>query len=204
MADANAVQAAPPSPKKAAAKPKGRKPPTKQADHPPYRVMVKQACAALKERKGASRQKITSYIKANFKVGEKPQTFINPAIKAMVKSGDIVHTKGTGASGSFKLAKKEAVSKQKKKPAAKKPAAKKTTAKKTTKKPKVKKVVKKATPKKAKAKSTGKPKVKKSVKKPVAVKSKKPKATKKPKIAKKSPAKKPVKKAKTAKPKTKK
>jgi|AJXC01.1.fsa_nt_gi linker histone H1 and H5 family. len=200
----NAQQVAPPSPKKAAVKPKGKRPPTKQADHPPYRVMITAACSALKDRKGSSRQKISKYIKANYKVGDKAHIHINPAIKHLLKTGELFHTKGTGASGSFKLPKKEAAPKKKKTIVKKKPAAKKVTAKKTTKKPKAKKVAKKATPKKAKAKATGKPKAKKSAtKKPVVAKSKKPKVPAK-KTTKKSPAKKTVKKAKsTAKPKKK-
>ena len=202
MADTNAVAAVPPSPKKAPAKPKGKRAPAKQADHPPYRVMIQAACSSLKERGGSSRQKITKYVKANYKVGEKAHVFLNPALKGMLKSGQLLQTKGTGASGSFKLPKKEPAPKKKKTVVKKKPAAKKTTAKKTTKKPKAKKAAKKATPKKVKAK---KPKAKKAVsKKPVATKAAKAKKVVK-KVVKKSPAKKIVKKPKTtaAKPKRK-
>ena len=128
------------SPKKAAAKPKN---PKKPAEHPSYRDMIKAAILALKERTGSSRQAIVKYIKANYKVGDNVDTQAKLALKRMSAKGVLVHAKGVGASGSFKLSQeakqsakpKKKAAKPKKKPAAKKaktkkPAAKKVTAKK--------------------------------------------------------------------------
>lgn len=148
------------------------------AAHPKYTEMVKAAIAALKERNGSSRQAIHKYIVANYKVDEnKLRTHLKLALKRMSDSKQLTHTKGTGASGSFKLVKVE------KKPAAKKPA---------PKKPAAKKPAAKKTPKKAAKKPAAKKTPKKAAKKPA----KKAAAAKKPaKPAKKKPAtKKPVKK----------
>ena len=161
--------------------------PNKPAEHPPYADMIIAAILALKERNGSSRQAIEKYIKANYKVGE-VGPHLKMALKRGVTSGKFVHTKGVGASGSFKVAKEEKKEKKpKKKPAAKKSAAKpkKPTAKKAAKKPAAKKTAKKPATKKPAGK---KPAAKKpAAKKPAA---KKP-AAKKPakKVAKKSPKK---------------
>ena len=156
--------------------------PKKPADHPKYSEMIAAAIGGLKERTGSSRQAITKYIQANYKVSDSANTHIKLALKKGVASGAFSQPKGTGASGSFKLVKKEAPKKPKvakKKPAAKKPAAKKPSAKKPA--------AKKATPKKAAKKSP------KKAKKPAA---KKPAAKK---AAKKTPKKKPAAKKKAAK-----
>ena len=159
----------------------------KPADHPKYIDMITAAIVALTERSGSSRQAIVKYITANYKVGEKANVHVKLALRKAVTAGSLVQTKGSGASGSFKVKKvekpkpkakpavKKPAAKKVKKPAAKKPAAsKKTTAKKST-PTKKSAAAKKSTPKK----------------KPAA---KKPASAKKPK-AKKTPAKKPVKKA---------
>ena len=143
------------------------------ANHPKYIDMAIEAIAALKERKGSSRQAVLKYIEANFKV-ENGNMHLKMALKRGVANGVLKQTKGTGASGSFKIAEKTKVAK---KPAAKKPAAKKPAAKKSA--------TKKSTP--AKKKSTAKKTTPK--KKPAAKKSKKP-AAKKPVAAKKPAAKK--------------
>ena len=78
----------------------------KPAEHPPYADMIKAALLALKERNGSSRQAIEKYIKANYKVGE-VSSHLKMALKRGATSGKFVHTKGVGASGSFKLAKEE-------------------------------------------------------------------------------------------------
>ena len=78
----------------------------KPAEHPPYSEMIKAAILALKERNGSSRQAIEKYIKANYKVGE-VGSHLKMALKRGVTSGKFVHTKGVGASGSFKVAKEE-------------------------------------------------------------------------------------------------
>jgi histone H1/5 len=160
--------------------------PKKPADHPKYIDMITAAIAALKERTGSSRQAITKYIMANYKVGDSSSTHIKMAIKRGVVNGTLSQPKGTGASGSFKLVKKAAPAKPKK-PAAKKPAAKKAAAK----KPAAKKPAAKTAAKKTTAKKTPK-----KAKKPAAKKtpSKKPKSKKTPKKAAKKPAKKTAKK----------
>ena len=168
------------SPKKVV--PKKKAAPKKVADHPKYSEMIKAAIAALKERNGSSRQAILKYIKANYKVGESASTHIKLALKRAVVGGDLLQTKGTGASGSFKLAKVV----KSKKPAAKKPKA----AKKAKSPAKAKKAKKPAAAKKAKKTAT--PKKKAAAKKPAAKKSAKKPAAKKP-VAKKPAAKKVVK-----------
>ncbi|XP_062847904.1 histone H1.0 [Trichomycterus rosablanca] len=164
------------------------------ASHPKYSEMINAAVVADKSRGGASRQSIQKYIKSHYRVSDNADAQIKLALKRLVSTGLLRHTKGTGASGSFKLAKAEEP-KSKKKPAS-------TAAAK--KKPKAAAVKpKKATPKKA-------PKPKKvSVKSPAKAKKNKPAATEKKvkKTAekkKKSPAKvkkSPIKKAKPVKPK---
>ncbi|XP_068740949.1 histone H1-delta-like [Montipora capricornis] len=175
------------SPKKKVA-PKPKKP----ADHPPYLDMIKAAISALKERGGSSRQAIEKYIKSNYKVGE-VGSHLKMALKRGAASGKLLHTKGVGASGSFKLPKVEKKEKKPKKPAAKKPVAK-------AKKPAAKKPVAKKAKKSPKKPAAKKPAGKKAAaKKPAAKKAaaKKPaakKAAKKPvkKPAAKKPAKKPA------------
>ena len=159
-------------------KPAKKAAPKKPAEHPKYIDMITAAITALKERTGSSRQAIAKYIKANYKVGDNADVHLKMALKRGVANGTLAQPKGTGASGSFKVVKKEAP--KKKKPAAKKPAAKKTTAK----KPAAKKSTPKKKPAAKKAKST--PKKKKTPAKKTAAK----KPAKKP--AKKAAAKKPA------------
>jgi len=159
-------------------------------EHPKYADMIKAALVNLKDRKGTSRQAISKYIKEHYKVGQNVDTQLKLALKRGVEKGVLAHSKGTGASGSFKLVKKDAAPAKKKKPAApkspKKPKAK-TAAKKPKASPKKKAAAKKSTPKKAPAK-----------------KSPAKKAAAKKSAAKKSPAKKAASKAKKATPKPKK
>ncbi|XP_064595764.1 histone H1-delta-like [Liolophura sinensis] len=167
--------------------------PKKPAEHPKYSEMVVAALKDLKERGGSSRSKILKYIVTNYKVGDEKtvNTHLKLALKSGVQSGMLKQTKGTGATGSFKLgeAAKKAPTKPKK-PATKKPATKKTKSpKKVTKKPAAKKLqspVKKVT---KKAKSPKKVAKKPASKKPA--KSPKKPAVKKP-AAKKPAAKKPA------------
>ena len=153
------------TPKKAA--------PKKAAEHPTYAVMISAAIVSLKDRKGSSKQAIEKYVCANYKVGPKYNGPLKMALRKGVESGALNQVKGTGASGSFKIAK---VEKPKAKPAVKKPAAKKPAAKKTAKKPAAKKsptkkAVKKPV-KKAPAKKVVKKSPKKVAKKPAAKKTK--------------------------------
>uniref|UniRef100_F1LAA1 Histone H1.X n=1 Tax=Ascaris suum TaxID=6253 RepID=F1LAA1_ASCSU len=163
---------------KAAGKPKAPKVP---ASHPAYGDMVKAAVVALKEKKGSSRAAILKYILQHYKVGDNltaVNAHLRQALKRGVSTGALKQTKGTGASGSFRLGEGKKTETVK----AKKPAAKKTTAGKApvVKKPKSPKKAAVAKPKKAKSspkKAAAKPKK--------AVSPKKPKASK-PKTVKKS------------------
>ncbi|XP_072535038.1 histone H1.0 [Salminus brasiliensis] len=184
-----------------AAKPKKTKAPKKAISHPKYSDMIKAAIVADKSRGGASRQSIQKYVKSHYKVGDNADSQIKLALKRLVASGLLRHTKGIGASGSFKLAKADEVKKQPAKPKAA-TKAKKSPAKaapKPRKAPKPKKVAK--SPAKAKKSRAPEKKVKKAAeKKKSPVKAKK--VTKKPKVAKAAKASK-GKKVKTAKPKPK-
>ena len=144
--------------KKVAAKPK------KPAAHPKYSEMVGKAIAALKERGGSSRQAILKYIMANFNVGKDAKTVnvhLKLSLRAGVKNKSLKQSKGTGASGSFKIGE---VVKPKRKPAVKP---------KKVVKPKAANPKKVKTPKKTAAK---KPAAEKKAAKP---KAKKPAAAKK-------------------------
>merc|ERR1711881_471018 len=128
------------SPKKKAS-PKKKKA-TKAPAHPKFIDMIEAAIAALKERGGSSRQAIAKFIKANYKVGDSADTHIRLALRRAAGKS-LIQVKGTGASGSFKVAPKPKPAKKKvkkaKKPAKKaaaKPAKKaKKPKKKTAKKP---------------------------------------------------------------------
>ncbi|XP_046856698.1 histone H5-like [Xenia sp. Carnegie-2017] len=165
----------------------------KPAEHPKYLEMIVEAIKSLKERGGSSRQAIEKYIRAHYKIGDSGSVHVKLALKKGVLSGALSQPKGTGASGSFKIAKPVAAPKKPTKEVKPKPSTKKASTpakKKAAKSPKKKTPAKK--PKKAAAKKTT------STKKPSPKKNKKPagkKPTKKTKPAtKKSPAKKPAKK----------
>ncbi|KAE8300720.1 Histone H4 [Larimichthys crocea] len=167
-----------------AAKKKATKP--KKAG-PSVRDLIVKSVSASNERNGVSLTAVKKALSAGGYDVEKNKARVKVAIKALVAKGTLVQTKGTGASGSFKMNKKAA------EPKAKKPAAKKAAPK--AKKPAAKKP---ATPKKPKAAAAKKPAAKKSpkkVKKPAAAK----KAAKSPKKPTKSPKKVAPKKAPAAK-----
>ena len=142
----------------------------KPADHPTYLDMIVAAVGALKERNGSSRQAISKYIKAHYKVGDNADTCIKMALKRGVANEKLKQVKGTGASGSFKVV--PTTAKAKTKPAKKAPIAKKPAAKKTSKK--------KASPKKKVATKKTPSKPKKVAKKPAAAKKPAKKSAKKP------------------------
>ncbi|XP_038565811.1 histone H1-like [Micropterus salmoides] len=177
--------------KKAAPRPK--------KDGPTLPKLIISAVAESKERKGVSLAAIKKVLAAKGVDVPKANKRINTAVTKLVTGGTLGQTKGTGASGSFKLAKEPKADKpakkvvKKKAPVkAKKPAAKKVTAAKkpAAKKPAAKKVAAKKSPKKkAPAKKAVKKPVAKSPKKKTPVKKAKP--AKKP-AAKKAPAKKPA------------
>ena len=86
------------------AKSSGKKPRVK-AVHPRTSEMVANTVSSLKERGGSSLQAIKKHITANYNVdAEKLSPFIKKYLKTAVASGELVQTKGKGASGSFKLA----------------------------------------------------------------------------------------------------
>ncbi|CAM4464856.1 histone H1-like [Lepidochelys kempii] len=190
-------------PKKAAGGSKARKPPG-----PSVTELITKAVSASKERKGLSLAALKKVLAAGGYDVEKNNSRIKVGLKSLVSKGVLVQTKGTGASGSFKLNKKPGEIKEKapkKKPAAKpkKAAAKKPAS--AAKKPKKAAVAKKS-PKKVK-KPAGSA-VKKAVKSPKKVKAAKPKKTTKspakavkPKAAKPKPTKAKTAKAKRAAPK---
>uniref|UniRef100_UPI00398EFBCA histone H1-like n=1 Tax=Pristiophorus japonicus TaxID=55135 RepID=UPI00398EFBCA len=124
------------------------------------------------DRKGMSLAAIKKALAAKGVDVEKRGSQIRFSIKRNVTNGFLVQTKGTGASGSFKVAKKEnqgKVGRKVKKPAAKKSPAKKPAAKKS---PAKKPAAKKSPAKKpaAKKSSTKKPAAKKSPAKKTAAK----------------------------------
>merc|ERR1711934_524587 len=173
MSEATATVTAKPK----AAKAKKASKPKAPAVHPTYIQMASAAIAALKERKGSSRQAVLKYIMANYKLGN-DQKPVNSRLKIALRNGTEKGVlsnvgKSTGASGSFKLGEKAAA-----KPKAKK------SPKKAAKKPAAKKA---ASPKKKAAAKPKKSPAKKAAKKPAAAKkSPAKKAAKKP-AAKKSP-----------------
>lgn len=179
-------------PKKAAGGAKARKP-----AGPSVTELITKAVSASKERKGLSLAALKKALAAGGYDVEKNNSRIKLGLKSLVSKGTLVQTKGTGASGSFRLNKKPGEVKEKaprkrataakpKKPAAKKPAA-------AAKKPKKAAAVKKS-PKKAKKPAAAA--TKKAAKSP-----KKAAKAGRPKKAAKSPAKAKAVKPKAAKPK---
>ena len=142
--------------------------PKKSSAHPKYSEMETQAINILKERRGSSRQAILKYVMANFNVGKDAKLVndhLDLALGAGVKNKSLRQSKGTGASGSFKIgdrevkaAKKPTKAKKAAKPKAVKP--KKAAGEKNAQKPSTKKAA--AKPKKAK--TSAKPKATKSQK----------------------------------------
>ncbi|KAK9397559.1 histone H1-like [Crotalus adamanteus] len=200
-----APAAAAPATKAPAAK-KAKKPAVaakpRKAAGPSVTELLTKAVAASKERNGVSLAALKKALAAAGYDVEKNNSRIKLGLKSLVGKGTLVQTKGTGASGSFKLNKKQQEGKDKapvkkkpavksKKPAAKKPAA----AKKALKKPAAKKSPKKAVKKPAAG-------AKKAAKSPKKAKPAKPKkAVKSPAKAKTKAAKPKTPKAKVAKPK---
>ncbi|XP_003245105.1 histone H1B-like [Acyrthosiphon pisum] len=106
VATTPAPVAASPAAKKSPAKKKLNASKVKKpgALHPTTAVMVTSAIKELKEKKGSSLPAIKKYLAANYKVDPaKLALFIRKFLKAAVANGTVVQTKGTGASGHFKL-----------------------------------------------------------------------------------------------------
>lgn len=89
-----------------ASKSKDKKPAASSPDHPKYSEMIHQALTTLKERGGSSRQAVLKYIMKNFNVGT-DEAFVNThlkmALRAGVKNATLRQSKGTGATGSFRI-----------------------------------------------------------------------------------------------------
>ncbi|CAK7317671.1 Histone H1.3 [Vulpes lagopus] len=158
----------------------------RKASGPPVSELITKAVAASKERSGVSLAALKKALAAAGYDVEKNNSRIKLGLKSLVSKGTLVQTKGTGASGSFKLNKKAASGEAKAKKAG---AAKPKRAAGTAKKPKKaggagtpKKSAKK-TPKKAKkpAAAAVTKKVAKSPKKAKAAKPKKATKAKAPK-----------------------
>lgn len=180
---------APAKPGKAVKTAKKKASAPRRKDAPALPKLITGILTESKDRKGTS----VAAIKKNLGVKgvdvQKANKRINATLARLVTQGAVVQVKGSGASGSFKLAKVEPVKKVKKevkkspvkvkKPAIKKAASpsKKSVAKKAAKKPAVKKTVKKSTPKKTAPKV--KPSPKKAVKKQTPKKAAKKVASKK-------------------------
>ncbi|GAB1297996.1 Histone H2A type 3 [Apodemus speciosus] len=186
---APAAPAAPAPAEKTPVKKKARKAAggaKRKASGPPVSELITKAVAASKERSGVSLAALKKALAAAGYDVEKNNSRIKLGLKSLVSKGTLVQTKGTGASGSFKLNKKAASGEAKPKAKragaskAKKPAG-------AAKKPK--KAAGTATPKKSTKKTP------KKAKKPAAAagakKAKSPKKAKatKAKKAPKSPAK---------------
>ena len=74
------------------------------AAHPKTYDMVLSAVTTLKERKGSSLQAIKKFISAQYKIdSSKIAVYIRRALRKAVDDGSLIQTKGTGATGSFKL-----------------------------------------------------------------------------------------------------
>ncbi len=193
MSDAATVSAGQPMAAPVGVVPKAKTPATKKkavgktaakkhtADHPKYSEMVHQALSGLKERGGSSRQAVLKYIMKNFSVGNDENivnTHLKIALRSGVKNATLKQSKGSGATGSFRLGEEA-----KKKPKAAKAAAGKKTPKKAKAPPAAK--IRKATKTTASDKTTKSPAkkmIKKSTTKSVVTASVK-KAPSKPKAA---------------------
>ncbi|XP_070689645.1 protamine-like protein [Pempheris klunzingeri] len=166
----------------AAKSPKKRAKSQRKQTGPTVSDLILKAAAASKERGGVSLAALKKALKAGGYDVVKNKARIVSAIKRLVANKSLVQTKGTGASGSFKLNKKPPTPRKKKVVRKKKPKAKK------VKKVRAKKAAGGATPaakKSPKKKATKSPK---KAKRPAAAKKpKKPKSPKKAKRVARSP-----------------
>ncbi|CAL8283415.1 unnamed protein product [Merluccius merluccius] len=78
--------------------------------------MIRRAIESEKSRGGSSRQSIQKYVKGHFAVGDNADTQIKLALRRMEKVGALYHTKGMGASGSFRMRPDEAARKRQPQP----------------------------------------------------------------------------------------
>lgn len=91
---------------------------TKKPSHPKYSTMVRAAIGVMRERLGSSRQAIQKYILTTYSVKDEKKTYthIKIALKKGVDSGCLTQIRGSGASGSFKLADDRKGSENKRRP----------------------------------------------------------------------------------------
>lgn len=82
--------------------------PPRKASGPPVSELITKAVAASKERSGVSLAALKKALAAAGYDVEKNNSRIKLGLKSLVSKGTLVQTKGTGASGSFKLNKKAA------------------------------------------------------------------------------------------------
>uniref|UniRef100_A0A087YBU8 H15 domain-containing protein n=1 Tax=Poecilia formosa TaxID=48698 RepID=A0A087YBU8_POEFO len=162
-------------------------------DGPSISKLIVDAVADSKERKGVSLAALKKLLARNGVDVTKSNKRINSAITKLVTGGSLSRTRGTGASGSFKIAKPKA---RKKKPKPAKPVKKATPKKKKKAPAKAKRPAAKKSPKKSPAKKPARKSPKKGPAKKTEATARRPKPAKRP-AAKRSPAKKrPAKKAK--------
>ena len=95
MTEVNELAAAAPAPTKKVS--------NDEEKHPKYKDMVEEAILSFKDRTGSSRQAISKYILDKYGL-DKPN-YVKAALKKGVEQQRLVHTKGMGANGSFKLSK---------------------------------------------------------------------------------------------------
>uniref|UniRef100_A0A3B4F365 Si:dkey-23a13.17 n=1 Tax=Pundamilia nyererei TaxID=303518 RepID=A0A3B4F365_9CICH len=96
------------APAKAPAKaPKKKSAPRAKKDGPSLPKLIVASVTESKERKGTSLAAIKKYLTAKNVDVPKANKRINTAVAKLVEKGLLSQVKGTGASGSFKLAKKE-------------------------------------------------------------------------------------------------
>lgn len=108
VAAASVPSGASPAAKKSKSAVAASKKPRVKPAHPPTAEMVNSAITTLKERGGSSLQAIKKYLSSNYKIdAEKLAPFIKKYLRSAVVGGQLIQTKGKGATGSFKLAAKE-------------------------------------------------------------------------------------------------
>jgi len=98
-------------PSKIKSKSKGARKLKKATPKPKYSDMIVAAITAMQERGGTSTYKILKYIGANYKVGRGFEVHARLALKKLLQAGSLVCTKGSGASGFYKLAAAKKVAK---------------------------------------------------------------------------------------------
>uniref|UniRef100_V9L8D2 Histone H1.0-like protein n=1 Tax=Callorhinchus milii TaxID=7868 RepID=V9L8D2_CALMI len=91
----------------APAKQKRAKAAKKPSNHPKYSEMIHAAIKTANSRAGCSRQFIQKYIKSHYDVGDNVDIQVKLALKRLVLQDIVQQTKGVGASGSFRLTKKD-------------------------------------------------------------------------------------------------